>query len=414
MSNYQNFKKSGAFFGGNAPFVEEIYERYAQDPASVDDSWRRFFENVRPDGNIPSYHSLAKNIAARSTERLVNSVADSTDNGKQAAVNRLTSRYRFLGARVATINPLQYDTPELLDLQPETHGLGGADMDTIFATDIRGLGGQASLRNILSILKKAYCGSMVVEFTHISRQDRRVWLRERIETPRPTLSSDNKKRLLERLLAAELLEKYLHTRYVGQKRFSLEGGDTLIPMLDTLLNLSLDGGMKEVVIGMAHRGRLNVLVNILGKHPSELFMEFEGKHKAVSGSGDVKYHMGFSSAYRARGKEMHLALAFNPSHLEIANPAVEGSVRARQDRRGDARRKTVLPVLIHGDAAFAGQGVVMETLNFSQVRGFKNGGTVNIIINNQIGFTTSTPDDARSTFFCSDVAKTSPFWTRIN
>ena len=401
MSDYQRLKKSGAFFGGNAPFVEELYERFAEAPDSVPDSWRRIFAELAPHGDLPHYHDIAAAIAARAHLPPPTNSADT----RQISVNRLISQYRFLGARAANINPLHYDHPTLPELQHQAYGLSDADLDDKFETTIFGLGGRATLRDIIASLKKAYCGSMVVELTHISRRNRRAWLRNRIESPRPAFSKERKYRILERLMAAELLEKHLHTRYVGQKRFSLEGGDTLIPMLDALLAAAIAKDTKEVVIGMAHRGRINVLINTLGKKPSELFLEFEGKHKAVSGSGDVKYHMGFSSAYRVNGKEMHLALAFNPSHLEIVNPVVEGSVRARQDRRGDTHRHQVLPVIIHGDAAFAGQGVVMETLNLSQVRGFKTGGTINIVINNQIGFTTSTPDDARSTFFCTDVAK---------
>ncbi len=400
MSNYQALKQSGAVFGGNAPFLEEIYDRYLANPDSVSADWRRYFDGLRPPPDEAGHQPLIDDIAARAGRA---APASAADGKKQAAVTRLINQYRFLGARRAAINPLEYETPPLSDLTPQANGLEDSDMDAVFHTDITGLE-SAKLSDIVAKLQEVYCGTLAAEWMHISNREQREWLRARLESPRPKRAAAEKIALLERLMAAEILEKYLHMRYVGQKRFSLEGGDTLIPMLDVLLERGLEAGIKESVISMAHRGRLNVLINILGKKPADLFLEFEGKHE-VSGSGDVKYHMGFSSALHSGGREMHLALAFNPSHLEISNPVVEGSVRARQDRRGDSARKTVMPVLIHGDAAFAGQGVVMETLNFSQARGFKTGGTVNIIINNQIGFTTSAPDDARSTFFCTDISK---------
>ncbi len=404
MSEYREWKNSGALSGGNAPFLEELYDRFLAAPENVAPEWRRYFAEMRPEGDS-AHRDIVDAIASRAgrPQAAVAVAADGTDGKKQAAVTRLVNQYRFLGARRAAINPLEYDAPPREELSLEYNGLGESDLRTVFYSDIHGVG-EAPLADILVKLKSVYCGSVVAEWMHISDRRQREWLRERMEKPRPAYSPEQKRALLERLLAAEALEKYLHTRYAGQKRFSLEGGDTLIPMLDVLLSGGLRAGIKETVVGMAHRGRLNVLINILGKKPADLFLEFEGKHK-VSGSGDVKYHMGFSSALKDGGAEMHLALAFNPSHLEIANPVVEGSVRARQDRRGDGARKTVLPVLIHGDAAYAGQGVVMETLNLSQARGYKTGGTVHIIINNQIGFTTSAPDDARSTFFCSDASK---------
>ena len=325
---------------------------------------------------------------------------------REAGVGQLVTRHRLLGARQADINPLEYETAPVDGLALADCGLSDADLAAEFSADIFGLP-RATLADILAALRQIYCGTVAPEFMHISDGRRREWLRRRFEERRaaPPVPPEKQRRLLERLTAAETLEKYLHTKYPGQKRFSLEGGEALIPMLDALLTRAGQSGVVESVVGMAHRGRLNVLVNILGKRPADLFREFEGKRSDTNGSGDVKYHMGFSSALKTPGGEMHLALAFNPSHLEIANPVVAGSVRARQDRRGDSARRSVLPIQIHGDAAFAGQGVVMETLNLSQARGFQVGGSVHIIINNQIGFTTSTPDDARSTFFCSDVAK---------
>ena len=400
MSGYQTRKQSSADFGGNAPFLEAMYDQYLADPSSLTEEWRRYFAALNPPPTETGHYAIVTELADPTRRRAAGGGGTSS---KQAAVSRLVNQYRFLGTRNANINPLQYDLPPLEELTLQANGLSAADLDAVFYTDIAGLE-SARLADIIEKLKATYCGTVAAEWMHISNRECREWMRQRMESPRPAYSPERKLAFLERLIAAETLEKYLHTRYVGQKRFSLEGGDTLIPMLDVLLSGAINVGMKEAVVGMAHRGRLNVLVNVLGKHPSDLFLEFEGKHK-VSGSGDVKYHMGFSSTLSCDGGEMHLALAFNPSHLEISNPVVEGSVRARQDRRGDAKRQQVLPVLIHGDAAFAGQGVVMETLNLSQVRGYKTGGTINIIVNNQIGFTTSTPDDARSTFFCSDVSK---------
>jgi 2-oxoglutarate dehydrogenase E1 component len=290
-------------------------------------------------------------------------------------------------------------------------GLDESDMDTEFFT-----GGLAStgnermkLRDILGLLRNIYCGKIGAEFAHISRARERLWLRRRFEqgAASDTLSDKERLDILDKLTCAEGIERYLHTRYVGQKRFSLEGGESLIPLLDDIIQQGGASGIEEFVVGMAHRGRINVLVNILGKSPEELFEEFEGNYdpEQLQGSGDVKYHKGFSADLKTSGGNVHIALAFNPSHLEIVDPVVEGSVRARQQRRGDIERQEVLPVLIHGDAAFSGQGVVPETFQMSQINGFRTGGTVHIVVNNQIGFTMSRPSDSRSTEYCSDVAK---------
>ena len=392
MTAFQRFSSTGHLFAGNAAFLEAAYEQYLADPAQVHPQLRQIFQDSSPAHPTHPAASTGSSVAA---------------DRRQSAVSRLIARHRLLGARRADVNPLGYEPHDIPELTLAGCGLSESDLDAEFETDIVGLP-RAPLKDILAAVQNVYCGTLAPEFMHISDGRRREWLREKFESRRiaPPPPREMKLRLLERLTAAETLEKYLHTRYVGQKRFSLEGGEALIPMLDVLLQYAGENGVVESVIGMAHRGRLNVLVNILGKRPADLFREFEGKQeKMKSGSGDVKYHMGFSSSLKTSGGQMHLALAFNPSHLEIANPVVAGSVRARQDRRGDSARRSVLPVQIHGDAAFAGQGVVMETLNLSQVRGFKVGGSVHIIVNNQIGFTTSAPDDARSTFFCSDVAK---------
>ena len=331
---------------------------------------------------------------------------------KQAAVSRLIQVYSLRGHQIADIDPLglmERRVPGVL--KRDYLGLDESDMDTEFFTG--GLAGPGNdrmkLRDILALLRAIYCGKIGVEFAHISRSRERLWLRKRFEVGASanTLSDEERLYILERLTSAEGIERYLHTRYVGQKRFSLEGGESLIPALDDIIQQGGASGIEEIVIGMAHRGRINVLVNILGKSPEELFEEFEGNYdiEELKGSGDVKYHKGFSADLKTPGGNVHIALAFNPSHLEIVNPVVEGSVRARQQRRGDHDRKEVLPVLIHGDAAFSGQGVVTETFQMSQVNGFRTGGTIHLVVNNQVGFTMSRPSDARSTEYCSDVAK---------
>jgi 2-oxoglutarate dehydrogenase E1 component len=410
---------STPLFGGNASAVERLYEQYLVDPASVPAGWRDYFEQMGdPDTEI--VHSkireelLAEAASGRRSGGVVRqqSGKPTTSAEKQAAVARLIQVYSLRGHQVADIDPLglmERRVPGVLKL--DYLGLTEADMDSEFYTG--GLAGtpdeRMKLRDILDLLKSIYCGKIGIEFAHISRARERLWLRKRFEegAVADDLSNEERVVMLEQLTAAEGIERYLHTRYVGQKRFSLEGGESLIPMLDDIIQQGGSNGIREIVIGMAHRGRINVLVNILGKNPEELFEEFEGNYDLdeLRGSGDVKYHKGFSADMKTPGGNVHIALAFNPSHLEIVNPVVEGSVRARQQRRGDTDRNEVLPVLIHGDAAFAGQGVVTETFQMSQTNGFRTGGTVHIVINNQIGFTTSRPSDARSTDYCSDVAK---------
>jgi 2-oxoglutarate dehydrogenase E1 component len=297
--------------------------------------------------------------------------------------------------------------PQIAELEPAYYDLSEADLDqTVNAGSFVGLE-RTTLRNLVQALRDTYCRNVGFEYMFIGERAQRQWIQERVEPVRalPSLGPDEQTRLLQKLTEAEHLERYLHTRYVGQKRFSLEGGESLIPSIDELIQRAGGAGVQEIVIGMAHRGRLNVLVNVLGKMPGSLFLEFEGKHGAELPSGDVKYHNGFSSDLSTAGGPVHISLAFNPSHLEIVNPVVEGSVRARQRRREDKTGDQVLPILIHGDAAFAGQGVVMETLNLSGTRGYGTGGTVHLIVNNQIGFTTSDPRDTRSTIYCTDVAK---------
>ncbi len=407
--------------GGNAPYVEALYEQFLADPQSVEERWRDYFRQLRDgqarDGGHPEqiHSAIQAGIAQRAARPRVALPAASAPGdaaAKQGAVSRLVQIYSNRGHLIANLDPLgltRRERPRVLELG--YFGLTDADLDTEFLTGSRPsqLSPRLKLREILAQLEYAYCDTIGAEFAHVSNTEERLWLQDEYLVGRlqGKLTTDEQRNLLWQLSAAEGLERYLHTKYVGQKRFSLEGGDALIPLMDDLIQLGGQNGIEECVIGMAHRGRLNVLVNVLGKSPSVLFGEFEGKYDAahMQGSGDVKYHKGFSADLRTPGGNVHVALAFNPSHLEVVNPVVEGSVRARQERRGDSTGARVLPILIHGDAAFAGQGVVMETLQLSQARAFYTGGSVHVIINNQVGFTTSDPRDARSTTYCSDVAK---------
>ena len=410
----KEFLGTSYLFGSNAPFIEALYEAWLEQPDSVAPEWRRWFDQIQQPGARDVAHQPVREAFVRLAYRRPGAnghaptAALASVERKQVSVLQLINAYRFLGLRHANVDPLKrfpkLDVPEL---DPAYYGLTEADMDSVFNTGSLVGPEQLPLREILRAVRETYCGSIGVEYMYISDVAQKRWVQSRFESIRstPSYSPDYRRHILERVTAAETMEKYLHTRYVGQKRFSLEGGESLIPLLDNLLQRAGEKGIQETVIGMAHRGRLNVLVNTMGKMPKDLFSEFEGKHADSFPAGDVKYHMGFSSDIITPGGPMHLTLAFNPSHLEIVNPVVEGSVRARQHRRRDRDGRQVLPVVIHGDAAFAGQGVVMETLNLSQTRGYRTGGTVHIIINNQIGFTTSDTRDARSTLYCTDVVK---------
>jgi 2-oxoglutarate dehydrogenase E1 component len=413
----QRMWNSAHLSGGNAAYVEELYELYLHDPNAVPEEWRTYFQKLPADGNSATdvSHStirdhfvlLAKN--QRRAQPVSAGSVSSEHEKKQVEVLRLIQAYRMRGHQAAQLDPLglwQRTVPA--DLSINHYGLTNADLDTIFRAGDLFIGKEeASLREIHDVLHQTYCRTIGAEFTHIVDSEQRNWFMQRLESVRgrPSFSAEIQSHLLERVTAAEGLEKYLGTKYPGTKRFGLEGGESLIPMLDELIQRSGSYGTKEIVIGMAHRGRLNVLVNTFGKNPRDLFDEFEGKKKVELGSGDVKYHQGFSSNVMTAGGEVHLAMAFNPSHLEIVSPVVEGSVRARQDRRNDPNGDKVLPISLHGDAAFAGQGVVMETFQMSQTRGFKTGGTIHIVINNQVGFTISNPLDSRSTEYATDVAK---------
>src|SRR6187549_3380372 len=408
--------------GGNAPYVEALYEQFLHDPQSVDAVWRDYFSKLQDsqkqggNGAEQIHSAVQAGIVQRAGKpRLAagSAPALSVDAAaKQGAVSRLVQIYANRGHLIAKLDPLglqKRERPRVLELG--YFGLTDADLNTEFLTGSRPneLSKTLKLRELLAQLEFAYCGTIGAEFAHVSDTEERLWLQDEFLKGRlkGKLTTDEQKNILWQLSAAEGLERYLATKYPAQKRFSLEGGDALIPLLDDLIQQGGQKGIEEAVIGMAHRGRLNVLVNVLGKSPSILFNEFEGKYDLahMQGSGDVKYHKGFSADLRTPGGNVHVALAFNPSHLEVVNPVVEGSVRARQERRGDSRGEKVVPVLVHGDAAFAGQGVVMETMQLSQARGYYTGGTVHVIVNNQVGFTISNPHDARSTMYCSDVAK---------
>ncbi len=414
------FQANSYLFGGNAPYVEELYESYLNNPGSVPENWRQYFDNLQvvaaSDGTTDTrdvaHAPIVQSFAERAKENRLTPQIMGGDAGtarKQVYVQQLVAAYRFLGSRWADLDPLKrQERPVIPELDPAFYDFTEGDMANIYSVANAYFGFESgSLRQIVKALRDTYCGTIGAEFMYMSDPTQKRWLQERLESSRslPKFSADKRKRILANLTAAEGLEKYLHTKYVGQKRFSLEGGDSFIAAMDEVVQRAGEAGIQEIVIGMAHRGRLNVLVNILGKSPGELFAEFDGKHAEDLPSGDVKYHKGFSSDVSTPGGPVHLSLAFNPSHLEIVNPVVEGSAKARQVRRGDPEGRQVLPVLVHGDAAFAGQGVVMETLNLAQTRGYGTGGTVHIVINNQIGFTTSDPRDTRSTIYCSDVVK---------
>jgi 2-oxoglutarate dehydrogenase E1 component len=420
QSSMELFRRSSHIAGGNATYVEDLYESYLRDPNGVPEQWRDYFDKLPRVESKTSLiedvpHSALRERFARiskmrvRTEATVAHDAQATQHErKQVRVLALISAYRQRGHQKANLDPLGLAEREhVADLELGFHELSIADLDTPFQVGSLHIGrGDATLKEIIDALERTYCHTVGAEFMHIVDTEQRHWIMQRMEAVRsaPDYGPDIQLQVLRRLIKAEGLEKSLGSKFPGTKRFGLEGGESLIPMLAEMIQRIGSYHAKEIVIGMAHRGRLNVLVNILGKKPSELFAEFEGK-ATYDGSGDVKYHQGFSSNVMTPGGEVHLALAFNPSHLEIVAPVVEGSVRARQERRGDPVGEAVWPIVIHGDAAFAGQGVVMETFQMSQTRAYKTGGTVHIVLNNQVGFTTSRREDARSTEYCTDVAK---------
>ncbi len=418
-SVYAAYQGNTYLFGGNAPYVEEMYENYLANPGSVPDSWREYFDalqhvpavdgsNAKDVPHLPVINAFAERAKSGGTKVVM--ASETVEMGrKRTAVQQLIAAYRNVGQRWADLDPLKRtERPQIPDLEPSFYGFTDADQETVFDTSNTFFGKKnMSLRELLNALRETYCGTLGAEYMYATDQAEKRWWQEKLESIRskPNFNTDKKKNILERLTAAEGLERYLHTKYVGQKRFSLEGGESFIAAMDELIHLAGLKGVQEVVIGMAHRGRLNVLVNTMRKLPADLFAEFDHTAPEELPAGDVKYHQGFSSDVSTAGGPVHLSLAFNPSHLEIVNPVVEGSVRARMDRRADPHGKQVLPVLVHGDAAFGGQGVNQETFALAQTRGYSTGGTVHIIINNQIGFTTSDPRDMRSSVFCTDIVK---------
>jgi 2-oxoglutarate dehydrogenase E1 component len=416
----QQHRSNSYLFGGNAPYVEEMYEAYLDNPGSVPDNWRDYFDALQhvpavdgSDSRDVAHAPVIESFALRAKANAFAHKASETDLAiarKQVHVQSLIAAYRSLGSRWADLDPLKRtERPRIPELETAFYDLTEADMDITFsATNTYFTKSDSmTLREIVQALRETYCGTLGAEIMHITEPTEKRWWQERLESIRskPTFDADKKKHILDRLTAAEGLERFLHTKYVGQKRFSLEGGESFIAAMDELVQCAGEKGVQEIVIGMAHRGRLNVLVNTLGKMPKDLFAEFDHTAPEDLPAGDVKYHQGFSSDISTPGGAVHLSLAFNPSHLEIVNPVVEGSVRARQDRREDKTGAQVLPVLVHGDSAFGGQGVNQETLMLAATRGYSTGGTVHIIINNQIGFTTSDPRDLRSTLYCTDIVK---------
>jgi 2-oxoglutarate dehydrogenase E1 component len=419
-SVYQTYQGNTYLFGGNAPYVEEMYENYLANPGSVPDTWRDYFDALQ---NVPAADGTTSkdvahmpvinafvDLAKKGVKQTVMATgADSEMGRKRTAVQQLIAAYRNVGARWADLDPLKRtERDKIPELEPTFYGFSDADQETVFNISNTFFGKESmSLRELMNALRETYCGTIGVEYMYTTDQNQKRWWQQKLEAIRskPQFNAEKKKHILERLTAAEGLERFLHAKYTGQKRFSLEGGESFIACMDELIQEAGAKGIQEIVIGMAHRGRLNVLVNTLGKMPGDLFAEFDHTAPEDLPSGDVKYHQGFSSDVSTPGGPVHLSLAFNPSHLEIVNPVVEGSVRARMDRRGDPKGSQVLPVLVHGDAAFGGQGVNQETLALAQTRGYTTGGTVHIIINNQIGFTTSDPRDMRSSAFCTDIVK---------
>ena len=412
----QQLFSNSLLFGGNAPFVEEQYEAWLANPDSVTEEWRAYFDKLaQMPGNVAKHVAHAPVIAAfadlaKQGARPVIVAGGAGTWKRQTKAMQMVNAYRSLGTRWADLDPLKRaPRPDIPQLDPAYYEFTDADMNAkVSVGSFKGTGSEeATIKQLLDAVRETYCGTVGVEYLYLSSIEEKRWLQARIEPNRGKKehSAERRLRYLERLTAAETLERYLHTKYVGQKRFSLEGGEALISSMDELIHVGGQKGVQEIVIGMAHRGRLNVLVNTLGKQPSMLFKEFEGKKAEELSAGDVKYHMGYSSDVGTPGGPVHLTLAFNPSHLEIVNPVVEGSVYARQIRRGEEGKTQVMPVLIHGDSAVAGQGVNQEMLNFAQTRGYGTGGTVHIVVNNQIGFTTSDPRDYRSSVYCTDIFK---------
>lgn len=409
----QAWIESSPLAGGNAAYIEELFELFLDDPNSVPAEWRELFEQLPATSGKDVKHSEIREqfrVAAKNKlKQTGGGELSSEDAEKQVRVLQIINAYRFRGHQHANLDPLNlWKQEQVPDLSLEYHNLGKDDLAKEFNVGSLQIGKEtAKLSEIHQALEAIYCGSIGAEYMHIVSTDEKRWIQQRLESQlgQPRFSTEERMRMLKELVAADGLEKYLGSKFPGAKRFSLEGGDALVPLLKSLIRHAGSQGAKEVIMGMAHRGRLNVLVNVLGKHPKELFDEFAGKASLDDKAGDVKYHMGFSSDFETEGGNVHLALAFNPSHLEIVNPVVMGSVRARMDRRNCKDGSQALPITIHGDAAIAGQGIVQETFNLSKTRAYGVGGSIRLVVNNQVGFTTSKQEDARSTQYCTDIAK---------
>ena len=395
----------------NSLFLEENYEQWRIDPTSVDANWQSFFEGFELGSQLePDTEITGSKNESQSDTNHTTSVLPVVDPMRQGRLSHLLFAYRMLGHYLANLDPLGFNKQELPELELHNFKFTEADLDQEFNAGTAGGGGQKTLREILQILKDTYCRTVGAQYMHIQKFEIRRWLRDRMESTRnrPIFKKEKKRRILKSLIDAEHFEKFLHTSYVGQKRFSLEGGETLIPVLDAIIEGSPNRGIFKIVMGMAHRGRLNVLANIIGKDYKFLFDEFDDNYvqQDAHGDGDVKYHLGYENTRTTSGgSKVSINLAPNPSHLEAVSPVVQGKTRAFQRLLSDSKnRQMVLPVVIHGDAAFIGQGIVAETFNMSQLEGYKTGGTVHIVINNQIGFTTL-PHDSRSTLYCTSTAK---------
>src|SRR5271166_5007087 len=412
-------------FGINAGLVEELHTQWLQSPQSVGEEWQRFFEGttgtegpiavaVKPAANGATAKAKVNGNGTTSVrpppapaayrDAVRESVIAATE--LQNRVAQLVNAYRVRGHLFANIDPLESPSGAAPELELANFGLGEADLTSMFSTaGMSGLPERATLREIVAHLRETYCSAIGVEFTQIEEPEPRLWLQQQMESTRNHALLDRPEllRILTKLTEAEIFEQFIHKNYVGAKRFSLEGSESMIPMIDLLIEAAGQHGIEELVIGMAHRGRLNVLVNVLGKNVREIFAAFDDKRpERFLGAGDVKYHLGYSSdVVTQAGSSVHLSMAFNPSHLEFVDPVVEGRVRAKIDRR---KRKSTMPLLIHGDASFMGQGVVAETLNLSRLDGYATGGTIHVVVNNQIGFTTF-PCDSRSTHYCTDIAR---------
>ncbi len=439
-------------FGINAGYVEELHNRWLQSPQSVEEDWRKFFEGtggapgsaantvIAPAKNGKAAHTNGNGTATTNGNGAVNGATNGNGTASAAAaaavaavasapatavayreavretviaatelqsrVAHLVNAYRVRGHLFANLDPLDAPSMAAPELELSHFGLSESDLDKTFSTaGMAGLPERARLREIVDHLKETYCSSIGVEYTHIEEPEPRMWLQQQMESTRNRAQLDRPEllRILTKLTEAEIFEQFIHKNYVGAKRFSLEGSESMIPLIDLLVEAAGQHGIEELVIGMAHRGRLNVLVNVMGKNVREIFAAFDDKKpERFLGAGDVKYHLGYSSEVRTQGgRAVHLSMAFNPSHLEFVNPVVEGRVRAKIDRR---KRKSTMPLLVHGDAAFMGEGVVAETLNLAGLEGYSTGGTIHLVINNQIGFTT-VPSDSRSTRYCTDIAR---------